>query len=201
MFYIYIYTHTHTHTYIYPSPPESPSDRSLHPTPLGHRKHQTGLPVLYISFPLAISFTHGSICMSMLLSQFAPPSPSPTVLTSLFSKPVSLSLLRKKIHQCGEDSEDRSCLRSVSHGAWHTIDGWKGADRCQLLLQPQDTGLQPAGERQLKHTLAGFALLPFQSGVCPGPPGLESRSMSLVPSASPGSLGSSQSEVAMTQLT
>ena len=116
-------------------------------------------------------------------------------------KPVSLSLLRKKVHQCGEDSEDRSCLRSVSHGAWHTVDGGKGADRCQLLLQPQDMGLQPAGERQLKHTLAGFALLPFQSGVCPGPPGLESRSMSLVPSVSPGCLGSSQSEVAMTQLT
>ena len=33
--------------------------------------------LLYSSFPLAICFTHGSVYMSMLLSQFAPPSPFP----------------------------------------------------------------------------------------------------------------------------
>ena len=36
-------------------------------------------PVLYCSFPLAV-YTHGSMCMSVLLSQFVPTSPSPDVL-------------------------------------------------------------------------------------------------------------------------
>ena len=42
---------------------------------------------------LAISFsnfTHGSVYISMLLSQFIPPSPSLTMSTSLFSTSVSL---------------------------------------------------------------------------------------------------------------
>ena len=50
---------------------------------------QTGLPVLYSSFPLAIYFTHGIAYVSMLLSQFVLFSPSPTVSTSLFTTSVS----------------------------------------------------------------------------------------------------------------
>ena len=53
-----------------------------YPTPLGlHRAPgcQAGLPVLYSSFPLAVYFTHGSVYMPVLLSQFIPPSPSPAV--------------------------------------------------------------------------------------------------------------------------
>ena len=49
---------------------------------------QAGLPVLYSSFPLVIYFTHRSLYMSMLLSQFVPPSPSPAVSTGLFSTSV-----------------------------------------------------------------------------------------------------------------
>ena len=38
--------------------------------------HQAELPVLYGSFPLALYFIHGSVYMSILISQFIPPSPS-----------------------------------------------------------------------------------------------------------------------------
>ena len=47
-------------------------------------EHQAEFPV----FSLEVCFTHGSVCMSMLLSQFVPPSPSPTVATGPFSTSV-----------------------------------------------------------------------------------------------------------------
>ena len=50
------------------------------------------LPELDSCFPLAISLTHTSVHMSMLLSQFISPSPSPTWFTCLFSRPASLFL-------------------------------------------------------------------------------------------------------------
>ena len=59
---------------------------------------QAGFPVLY-SFPLAICFTHGSVYLSMLLSQFVPPFCSPAVSTSPFSTSVSLFLPYKQVHQ------------------------------------------------------------------------------------------------------
>ena len=40
------------------------------------KKHWAELPVLYSRFPLAIYFTHGSVYMSILISQFLPPSSS-----------------------------------------------------------------------------------------------------------------------------
>ena len=40
-------------------------------------KHWADLPVQCSCFPLAICFTFGSVYMSMLLSYFIPPSPSP----------------------------------------------------------------------------------------------------------------------------
>ena len=49
----------------------------------GVTENQAGLPVLYSSFPLAGYFTHGSVYVSTLLSQFVPPSPSPAVMLSL----------------------------------------------------------------------------------------------------------------------
>ena len=47
-------------------------------------------PVPYSGFPLAIYFIRGSIYILMLISQFFPPFPSPTVLTSLFFMSISL---------------------------------------------------------------------------------------------------------------
>ena len=63
-----------------PAPP-TPT-HSLHPSTLGCHRAQAELPGLYSDFPPAI-FTRGSICMSMLLSQFVPASPVPAVSTSL----------------------------------------------------------------------------------------------------------------------
>ena len=42
-----------------------------------------------ILFPLAFYFTYGNVYVSMLFSQFIPPSPSPTVSTSVFSRQCS----------------------------------------------------------------------------------------------------------------
>ena len=40
-------------------------------------EHLAELPGLDSNFIIAIYFTHGSVCMSTLLSRFVPPSPSP----------------------------------------------------------------------------------------------------------------------------
>ena len=50
-----------------------------HPTPLGCHRGQTELSVLYSNFSPAINFTHLSVYISMLLSQFVIPSPLPDV--------------------------------------------------------------------------------------------------------------------------
>ena len=56
---------------------------------------QAELPVLYISFPLVICFTHDSVYMPVLPSQFVSASVSPTVATSPFSTSASPFLLCK----------------------------------------------------------------------------------------------------------
>ena len=43
-------------------------------------EHRAELPVLCSSFPLATCFTHGSVYMLILPTQFVPPSPSPLCL-------------------------------------------------------------------------------------------------------------------------
>ena len=59
------------HIYVYiPSLPSLPPPHRCF-TPPGHHGAQAGLPVLH-SFPRAIYFTHGSLYMSVLLSQFCP---------------------------------------------------------------------------------------------------------------------------------
>ena len=57
------------------------------------------LPVLYSSSQPAICFTHKSVYRSVLLSRFFSPSPSPTGSVSLFSKPASLFLPCRYVHQ------------------------------------------------------------------------------------------------------
>ena len=53
----------------------------------------TGLSSLsHGKFPLAICFTYSNVYVSMLLSQFIPLSPSPTVSTSLFSMSASQAI-------------------------------------------------------------------------------------------------------------
>ena len=53
-----------------PLPPSSPLPRSSQSTDLS--------PMLHSRFPRAICFTHGSVCVSLLVSQFVSPSPSTT---------------------------------------------------------------------------------------------------------------------------
>ena len=74
---------------------------SLSPTPISSLRvvtdHLAELLVLCSKLPnflLAICFTHGNVCISVLLFQFIPPSPSPTVSTSSFSMSVSLFALQ-----------------------------------------------------------------------------------------------------------
>ena len=62
-------------------------------------EYQIELPVLYSNFALPTYFTYGDIYVSMLFSQFIPPSPSPAMSRSLFSMSVSLFLPCKYIHQ------------------------------------------------------------------------------------------------------
>ena len=71
-----------------------PSRTSFLPATLSHpsRLSQSTRPVLlasYRKFPLVIYFTYSNVYVSMLLSQFIPPSPSPTISTSLFSRSAS----------------------------------------------------------------------------------------------------------------
>ena len=67
----------------------SPSSSTSFPLPIPPlwviTEHWGELPVLYNNFPLGLCFTHGDVYMSVLLSHFVPPSPSPTVYTSPFS--------------------------------------------------------------------------------------------------------------------
>ena len=61
-----------------------------HPTLLVITEHWAELPVLYICFLPAIYPTHGSADMSVLRSQFVPPSASSAVSTRPFSMSASL---------------------------------------------------------------------------------------------------------------
>ena len=80
--YVYIYTHI-------------PSLLHLPPTllilPLWVvTKHRAELPVLCSCYPLAIYFTFGSVYMSMLLSQFVPAYPSPSLCPQVHSQRLRL---------------------------------------------------------------------------------------------------------------
>ena len=60
-------------------------------------EHWTEFPVLFSSFLLAISFTHGRVYMSVLISQFVQP-PLPPVSTCPFPMSVYPFLLWKWVH-------------------------------------------------------------------------------------------------------
>ena len=86
--------------YIYPLPFEPPSHLPPHPTPLGcHRA--LGLRSLHhrANSHRLSNFPYGNVYVSMLPSQFAPPSPSPAASTSLFSVSASPLLPCRKVHR------------------------------------------------------------------------------------------------------
>ena len=76
--------YTHIPSLLRPLPPP-------HPTPLGGHRALSWVPCVYRSFLLASYFTQGRVYVSMLLSQFIPPSPSPRV-HSLFATSAQLLL-------------------------------------------------------------------------------------------------------------
>ena len=73
------------------------------PTPSHYSRLSQGprfeLPASYSKFPLAIYFTYGNIYVSVLLSQFVSPSPSPTLSTILFFMSASPLLSCTQVHQ------------------------------------------------------------------------------------------------------
>ena len=84
--------------YICPLPLEPSSHLPRHP--IHSRLSQSTkseLPASYSKLSLAVYFTHGNGYVSMLLSQFSPPTPSFTVSTSLFMSAFPL-LPCKEVH-------------------------------------------------------------------------------------------------------
>ena len=76
---------SHNYIYIFPPSLEPPSYPTTIPPPRLSQSARLGC-LWYIAASHWLSiFTHDTVYMSMLLSQFVPPSPSPTVPTSLFS--------------------------------------------------------------------------------------------------------------------
>ena len=69
------------YVYIDCLPPEPPSHP--HPTPLGHYRAPNWAPCAIGQFPTSYLFAHGSVYMSLLLSQFVTPSPSPNLCTEI----------------------------------------------------------------------------------------------------------------------
>ena len=87
-----------TQVYICSLPLEPSSHLPTHPTP-SHpfrwsQSTRFELPELYSKFPLTVYFTSGNVFVSVLLSQFVPPSLFPTVSVSLFSMSISTAALQ-----------------------------------------------------------------------------------------------------------
>ena len=106
MYLLYIYLHIHTYIYMYLYIQiytciyiyiyfQPPCWASLPPAPSHPSRSSQSTKLCSLcdsSFPLALCFKHGSVCMSILIPQFIPPSPSLPVTTSPFSISVSLFL-------------------------------------------------------------------------------------------------------------
>ena len=84
--------YTYIPSFLSPPPTNSPPPLQV------ITEHGAEISVLYSRFSLAIHFTHNSVCMPVLLSQFVPPSPSRAVSTCLFFTSVSLFLPQKQVH-------------------------------------------------------------------------------------------------------
>ena len=74
---------------------------SLHPTPhptrLGRHRAWSWAPCAD-SFPLSVYFTHGRVCMRILISQLIPASPSPAGFTCFLFMSMSPFLPWKQVH-------------------------------------------------------------------------------------------------------
>lgn len=96
---------------------------------------------------------------------------------------------------CGEDFA--WCLaRCLASYRWKKRS-WRVSFFCNL----KTWEVEACHGEQLWHTLACSTLLSFQSDACLVPPGLEPRSMLLVPSTSPGLLGNNPPQIPMDDCT
>ena len=73
----------------------SPIDLRPTPVPLGHHRAWAERLKLYSSFSLAICFAHGSVYMSILISQLIPSSPPSCVHVSVLYICVSIPALER----------------------------------------------------------------------------------------------------------
>ena len=65
------------YVYIHSIPLGPPSHLTCYPTCLAITEHRAELPVLYSRFPVAIHFTHDSVCMwAFLVAQLVKNSPA-----------------------------------------------------------------------------------------------------------------------------
>ena len=116
-----------------PVRPETPAYCPT-PTPQVITEH----PVTYSSVPLASYFTHRSVSMSVLLSQFIPPSPSISVSRSQFFMSASLFLPCKWVCQYHFSSFhiDDICfsLSDLFHSVWQTLGSSMSLQMTQLML-------------------------------------------------------------------
>ena len=85
---------------VYISLSSSASLYSPYSIPLGHHRVPGWAPWFYTNFPITIYFIHGSVYMSMLLSQFIAPSLSPAVSTSMFSTGFISTIFLESICVC-----------------------------------------------------------------------------------------------------
>ena len=72
-------------------PPWTSLTPSPHSTPLGHHRAPSRAPCAMQQLPTVCS-VHGRVCMSLLLFQLVPPSPSCPVSTSPFSTSVRIAI-------------------------------------------------------------------------------------------------------------
>ena len=90
-----IYQHKSAKSIYMPLPPEPPSHLPTHATPLCCHRASDLSSLHHIAHIHWLSnFTCSNGYVSMLLSQFIPPCPSPSVSTSLFSVCISISALQ-----------------------------------------------------------------------------------------------------------
>ena len=90
-------SHRYTHV---PSLLNRPPSSHLHPTPLGCHTVQGLSSLCHTANPHWLSvFTRGDVYVSVLLFEFIPLSPPPTVPTSLFSMSVFPPLSCRRVHQ------------------------------------------------------------------------------------------------------
>ena len=87
----YTYYLLHSEPHFHPTAP--------YPSPLGCHRAPGWTPWAIKQLSIVIYSTHGNACISVLLFQFVPPSPSLSVHTSLFSTSAFLFLPLKEVHQ------------------------------------------------------------------------------------------------------